>query len=109
MGAAVPEGEGSGDAEVVIKIANRPAFHDQVPDGPVAGKGLGRSTVETENGPTVFSGSIRFLLPKEGGEQVAEMDYRQIVADKLDAIDEMDLTGFGEREDQEALRSVLRE
>jgi hypothetical protein len=37
------------------------------------------------------------------------MDDRQLVADTLDAIDEMDLTCFGEREDQEALQSVLRE
>jgi hypothetical protein len=31
------------------------------------------------------------------------------VADTLDAIDEMDLTCFGAKEDQEALRSFLRE
>jgi hypothetical protein len=73
------------------------------------GKGQGRFTVETENGPTIFSGSIRYQLQKGGGEQVAEMDDQQVVADTLDAIEEMDLSGFGETEDQEALRSVLRE
>jgi hypothetical protein len=37
------------------------------------------------------------------------MDDQQVVADTLDAIEEMDLSGFGETEDQKALRSVLRE
>jgi hypothetical protein len=73
------------------------------------GKGQGRFTVETENGPTVFSGSIRYQLQEGGCEHVAEIDDRQVIADTLDAIKEMDLSGFGEREDQDALRSVLRE
>jgi hypothetical protein len=73
------------------------------------GKCQGRFTVETEKGPTVFSGSIKYQLQTGGREQVAEMDDQQVVADTLDAIEEIDLTGFGVTEDQEALRSVLRE
>jgi Reverse transcriptase (RNA-dependent DNA polymerase) len=37
------------------------------------------------------------------------MDDQQVVGDTLDAIEEMDLSGFGETEDQEALESELRE
>jgi hypothetical protein len=73
------------------------------------GKGLGRVTAETENGPRVFSGSIRYQQLKEGGEQIAEMDNWQVEEDMLDAIDKMNITCFRERQDQEALRSVLRE
>jgi hypothetical protein len=50
----------------------------------------GRFTAETENGPTLFSGSIRYRPQNGGGEQVEEMDDRQVIADTLDAIDEMD-------------------
>jgi hypothetical protein len=73
------------------------------------GKGQGRFAVETKNGPTVFSDSIMYQLQEGGSEQVAEMDDRQVIADTLDAIKEMELSDFGERVDQEALRSVLRE
>jgi hypothetical protein len=59
------------------------------------GKCQGRFTVETEKGPTVKSGSIRYQLQKGGGEQVAEMDDQQVVADTFNPIEEMDLTGFG--------------
>jgi hypothetical protein len=74
--------------------------------GLLMSRGQGRFTVETENGPTIFSGSIRY---QAGSEQVAKMDDRQVIADTLYAIKEMDLSCFGESEDQDALRSVLSE
>jgi hypothetical protein len=37
VGAGVPEAQGTGDAKVAIKIANRSTIHGQVPNGPTAG------------------------------------------------------------------------
>jgi hypothetical protein len=70
------------------------------------GIGTGKFTVLAKNGPAVYSGSIRYRRRGGDEEEVAGVDEPGDIEDTLEAIENLDLEAFGEKENREALRAL---
>jgi hypothetical protein len=72
------------------------------------GNGTGKFIMFTENGLAVFNESIKYRRRGGDEEEVAGVDEQRDIEDTLEAIENLDLGAFGEKESREALRAVLK-